>query len=245
MKKIKSRFIMVVVFLFMLAFVPAIKSEAANLNKPGDIKYVAQQKGKIGLTWNFDPGLWTYLDAGYDVGYEVQFRTSKNKNIKTYNSSTDQNCFLFDSTTSIFGFVASNSKFKAAPFKVRIRSFIYDEQTQTYEYSDYSSEKVIVPRAVIKKPKVTGEGKVKVTWKKVSGAKSYTIYLSSNEGKKYKKVATTTKCSTTLKNLKKYNNYYVYVQANKVKVGKKKYNSTKPTNNASNVYSFYIYTKQQ
>jgi hypothetical protein len=243
MKKIKSMFILVVAFLFVLVLVPATKSEAANLNKPGSIKFVAQQKSKIVLTWNFDPGLLTYLNAGYDVGYEVQFRTSKNKKIKTYNSSIDQDCFMYDETTSTFGFVASNSKFKAAPFKVRVRSFIYDEQTQTYEYSAYSSEKVIVPRAVIKKGKVTGEGKVKVTWNKVSGAKSYTIYLSSNEGKKYKKVTTTTKCSATLKKLKKYKNYYVYVQANKIKVGKKKYNSTKLTGDAANVYKFYIYTK--
>ncbi len=88
------------------------------------------------------------------------------------------------------------------------------------------------PMVNAKKTKVKGN-KLTVTWGKIKGATSYTVYVSTKEKKGYKKLATvkSSKSSVTLKKLKgkKFSpkkNYYVYVVANK-KVGKTTYTSGK------------------
>lgn len=135
--------------------------------------------------------------------------------------------------------IVSNSKFKSQGFKFKVRSYVYDENQQKV-YSSYSSEKVIVPRATVKNKKLV-KGKVKLTWSKVSGAKNYSVYLSSNNGKSFKKIGTTSKTNYTIsKKLGYYKDYTVYVQVNGVKYKSKKYNSTKPSLKTSNGTSFYI-----
>ncbi len=76
----------------------------------------------------------------------------------------------------------------------------------------------------------TKSGKLKgkvipLSWKKVKGAKNYTVYMSTNEKSGYKKITTTKKTSFKVKKFKKkalkYNkNYYFRIVANR-KSGKK------------------------
>ena len=71
--------------------------------------------------------------------------------------------------------------------------------------------------------------KPRLKWKKVKGATSYTVYMSTKEGGKYKKVATVKKTNVVLSSFNGsgfafYKNYYWYVVANR-KVGKKTYKS--------------------
>lgn len=86
------------------------------------------------------------------------------------------------------------------------------------------------PMAVAGKTKVKGN-KLTVTWNKIKGATSYTVYASTKEKKGYKKLKTVkaSKNSLTVKKIGKTKvnakkKYYVYVVANK-KVGKTTYTS--------------------
>ena len=120
-----------------------------------------------------------------------------------------------------------SSKLRNQGWKVKVRAYLkLDNGSKVY--GAWSDEKVVVPNAYIKNVKLVNKysTNVKLTWSKVTGAKSYTIYRSNSPTGKYKKVATVKGTSYTMKNLAKYKNYYVYVKANNVKIGKKSYSST-------------------
>lgn len=243
MKKHVKMILTALLFVFVLA--PAAKANAAVVTPatPGGLNLYSQDGSKVGLYWNFDSNLSYYSDAypGY-YGYEVTVKTLKNASIAVLDS--DKDSFYANSPKSgQCAVIFTNSKLKTQGFKFSVRSYVYDENQQKV-YSAPSSEKVIIPRPTIKSRKMV-KNKVKLTYNKVTGAKNYTIYLSSNNGKSFKKIGTTSKTSFTIantKNLKRYKDYYVYVQANGVKYKGKKYNSTKPLDKGSNSTGFYIKT---
>ncbi|MCE2604087.1 hypothetical protein LH384_33910, partial [Pseudomonas aeruginosa] len=72
-------------------------------------------------------------------------------------------------------------------------------------------KKVSVKRVSIKNLKRVSKTKLKVTYKKISGAKGYQITYSTNKKYKKKKTKSVTASSTkkTLKKLKKGKTYYV------------------------------------
>lgn len=174
--------------------------------------------------------------AKYIDGIEFELKDVKGKNKKTLtktvkkevSASKDEN--FIDS----FSFTASKA-LKNKGMQYRFRTYIQLNGKKVY--SDWSGTKVIIPQA-----KLTGKllqvskNNIKIKWKKVSGAKGYTIYRTTNGGKSYKKVkkvgANVT--SYTVSNFKKGTKNGVVVVANGVKVGKKKYDSTK---------SYYTYYK--
>jgi hypothetical protein len=91
--------------------------------------------------------------------------------------------------------------------------------------------KAVVGRAMPAAPKVTaksaGKGKNKVTWKKVTGAQSYTVYRKGTGKKdKWKKLKTVKAGNRNFldKKAKKGKTYYYAVKANR-KVSKKSYSS--------------------
>lgn len=243
MKTTKTKITMLFIALLMcVMLVPAVKAEAAVTKPatPGGLGLYDQEGSEVIFTWNLDTNLNYYSDAYPGVyGYEIVVSTLKNKQIATLNTYDNSGKFGLDGNKVVA--TVTNSKMKTQGFKFKVRSYVYDENTNKV-YSNFSKEKIIIPRATVTKGAMKS-GKVKISWKKVSGAKSYTIYLSSNNGKKFKKLGTTKKSSYTIsKKLTKYKDYYVYVQANSVKYKGKKYNSTKPTEKRSNAYKFYIYT---
>jgi len=69
----------------------------------------------------------------------------------------------------------------------------------------------------LKRPVVTAKSKtkkqVKLSWKKVDGAKKYVVYRAASKDGKYKKIATTTKLSFTNKKLKSGKTYFYKVKA--------------------------------
>ena len=85
--------------------------------------------------------------------------------------------------------------------------------------------------------------KVKLAWKKVKGAKNYTVYMSKSRYSGYKAVATTKGTSVTLSSFNgsgfAYDqNYYYYIVAN-AKVGKKTYKSLKYNRDGFHFYRKY------
>ena len=153
----------------------------------------------------------------YPAGLEVALYNTAGKKIKSYYTSS--------TSASI-----KNKKIINSACKVRIRPYnLYGGKKC---FGSWSSYKVFVAQ-----PKLNGEqlddGRYSVTWKKIKGAKSYTLYKLN--GSKLKKVGTTTNNWFIVGNIKSGN--YV-AKANKVKVGKKKYSTT-----LGNSYSYlHVYT---
>ena len=119
-------------------------------------------------------------------------------------------------------------------YKLRVRAYVTIDNKNYYgAWSDYTVF-ALQPKVGLKK---SGK-KLKITWKKVSGAKNYTVYMSTSKTGGYKKLTTTKKRAYTAKKFKKKKlnkkkTYYVYVVANR-KEGKKTYKSK-----AVNCYYLY------
>ena len=96
--------------------------------------------------------------------------------------------------------ILSGKQYTSSAFIFKVRSFVCDANNQPI-YSE-TAEKLVVPRAVVTKIKATSRTTGKVSWNKISGAKKYTVYVSSNNGKKYKKAGSTKSKSFTIKNMK-------------------------------------------
>lgn len=246
---IKKSRIISLSFIVMLAvfMLPALKASAAVAPaKPTGLGLSQQEGNKFQLIWDYDSNL-LYYGYNYNFGYEITIKTLKNKKIAVIDKNSIDNGYESD----IFGvsteynkvyIVHTNKTMGSQAFKFSVKPYVFDEAGSRV-YGEASAEKIIVPRATTKKAKLAASNAVKVSWKKVKGAKSYTVYLTSNDGSSYKKKGTTKGTSFTIKNLKKYKNYAVYVTANGIKYKKKKYNSTKPLYKTSNTGTpFYIYT---
>lgn len=107
-------------------------------------------------------------------------------------------------------------------YKVRVRAYTtVNGQIKYGAWSDYTH---FAQQTTIKL-KYVGSSKLKISWSKVKGATSYTVYMSTKKNSGYKAVKTLKKTSYTAtrfkkKKLSRKKTYYVYVVANK-KVGKK------------------------
>lgn len=100
---------------------------------------------------------------------------------------------------------------------------IVSKKTQHTLYAHW--KKVSTGKAAIKTAVNQTGKKLKVTWKKVSGAKGYQVLCATNtKFTKNKQTLTVTKRNATFKNLKKKKTYYVKVRAYKIdSAGKKVY----------------------
>lgn len=110
-------------------------------------------------------------------------------------------------------------------YKVRVRAYATINGKNVYgAWSDYKAF------AFQPEVKLKSSGRnVKLSWKKVKGAKNYTVYMSTSQKSGYKKVKTLKKTSYKAtkfkkKKLSKKKTYYFYVVAN-TKLGKKKVKS--------------------
>lgn len=149
-------------------------------------------------------------------GYEIEIRNLKNKKIKTVTSE------------SYYGFtnMVTNGKLFNTAFKYRVRSYIVFNG-QKY-YSPYTKYNTYVPGAVlqsISRDRVTSTGG-KLKWKKVSGAKSYTVYWKTSKNGKWKVAKKNVKGTSAYVSFKPFTVNYYYVKANKIKIGKKNYSSS-------------------
>ncbi len=177
--------------------------------------------------------VYKYID-----GIEFKVKDVKGKVKKTIKKTPRKTVSLYadvEDWIDSFTFKAPGS-IKNKGMQYQVRTYILLDNGKKV-YSDWTSTKVIVPQAKISKLQKVSTNKIRVTWKKVSGAKNYTIYKTTNSGKSYKKVKTVSSKTTsyTVSGFKKGKKNGVVVVANKVKVGKKRYNSTK---------SYYTYYKK-
>lgn len=159
----------------------------------------------LDLKWQAD----TYAN-GYQI--EVYKNNAKKPFLKT--SSNSASYSLNNATSKSF-------------YMTRIRAYtVINGKTEYGAWSDYKC----FGQQVNVNLKRSGSKNIKITWSKMAGAKSYSVYVSTSKTKGYKKVATTKKRTYTLKkykkkSLKKNKKYYIYVVANGKK-GKKKFTSS-------------------
>lgn len=161
-----------------------------------------------------------FTQPEYHDGYVYELYTYKNKKVSSGNiTSTSYNLL---------------KNIKNQFYKLRVRAYVTINNKNYYgAWSDYTVF-ALQPKVGLKK---SGK-KLKITWKKVSGAKNYTVYMSTSKTGGYKKLTTTKKRAYTAKKFKKKKlnkkkTYYVYVVANR-KEGKKTYKSK-----AVNCYYLY------
>ena len=114
-------------------------------------------------------------------------------------------------------------------YMVHVRACVKDPVTHQDIKGDWSDYQYLFGQPTVTKVK-RGSGKVKVTWKKITGITGYKVYISTKAHKSYKPGKKTgAKGSATVKKYrgKKINKkkaYFVYVVAEK-KVGTKTYKS--------------------
>ncbi|MBE5882237.1 MAG: fibronectin type III domain-containing protein [Lachnospiraceae bacterium] len=157
---------------------------------------------------------WTPVSNEYNTdGYEVQIFNAKGTKIKTIKTTT--NLALWKS-----------SKPFSQAFQYRVRAYVTINGKKYY--SSWSSKKIYVPGAVVKK--ITTYGKYPssgtLKWSKVSGAQSYTVYYRTSSSGKWKVAKKNVKGTSAKVKYSVFGDYQYYVRANKVKVNKKRYNST-------------------
>ena len=245
MKRMTSKMkLILTIFTFILLGLPMVKAEAATPPPaPTGLGIYSQAGNTFRLKWDLDANLLYYGDTS-NFGYEVSITNLKGKEIMHLDTSSDNADFGFTKNANLIGIEINNTKMKKQGFKFKVRAFVYDAVGNKV-FGAWSAEKVIIPRATISKANLVSnnKNKVKIKFNKISGAKSYTIYLSTNGGTKFKKVGTTKSTTYTInKSFERYKNYYVYVAANGVKCKKKSYNSTKAVEKDANAYAFVIRT---
>lgn len=171
-----------------------------------------------------------YYYEKYIDGIEFRVKTLKGATKKTYKKPVTKQVSVYGAAEDII-----DSFTFSAPKAIKNKGMQY--QIRTYMtlpngkkvYSDWTSNTAFIPQAKVTNVKSAGSNKIKYTWKKVSGAKSYTIFKTTNGGKSFKKVKTVSANTTsyTVSGVKANNiNHGVWIRADKVKVGKKKVNST-------------------
>lgn len=245
MKKITKIFGLLLISCFML--VPGITAKAAvQPAKPTGLGVYSQDKSRIAVDFTFDSNLPNYSPENpYSCGYEITVTNTKGKKLQQRTlymvnlNTSEKELMVVDNTT--LGVILSGKQYTRSAFIFKVRSFVCDANNQPI-YSE-AAEKLVVPRAVVTKIKATSRTTGKVSWNKISGAKKYTVYVSSNNGKKYKKAGSTKSKSFTIKNMKLGKTYYVYVVADGVKVGKKKYSSSKMKDKQGGVTRVSIYMR--
>ncbi|MBO4337491.1 MAG: fibronectin type III domain-containing protein [Lachnospiraceae bacterium] len=148
-----------------------------------------------------------------ESGYQVQLLKSNGKVFKTED--------IRGRHIKSVGFYVKKLKNKGFSFKIRSYNVFNGEKF----YGEWSEPVYCVPQAIATAKKAS-DTSATLTWQKVKGAKSYSIYQATADGGDYAKLGTVTGTTYTLSNLKDGQDYFYYVSANKVKVGKKKKAST-------------------
>ena len=243
MKKITR--IVSLILLCCVVFIPAISAKAATQPvQPSGLGFYTQSKSGVVIDFAFDPNLAYYSPENpYSFGYEVTLCNLKGKVISVLDSTNNSDLFKIEDSNTI-AVVLFGNKYLKQPFTFKVRSYVCDQNYQRV-YSEYSKEKVVVPRARLYKLKALSKSSGRIMWKKVKGAKKYSVYLSSNNGKKYKKYGSTKSNSMVVNNMTLSKEYRAYVVPEGIKYKKKKVKACKPKEKQAGAATLRIYVRYQ
>ncbi len=184
------------------------------------------------VTFTCEPTSYTDNTSGYDFEvYRVTNKNGKTKKLKTVDTKSK---YQYDAV------VKNNNLFKAG-YKYRVRAYVtINGKKMPGSWSNFYYG---TPSAKIKgKLKNQTSSTATLSWNKVLGAKSYTVWHKTSEYAKWKKVKKNVKgTSATVKYSKSSTYNYYYVQANSAKIDKKKVSSVNP--NSGKAYSYSVFKK--
>ena len=151
---------------------------------------VSQTADSIKLSWKAVEGA---------TGYRVYLYDAKAKKYKTLGTTEKLSCTV--------------KKLKAGTeYKFAVKAYTKNG-TETL-WSKYYTELTTATKPAV--PAVTAKaevGKASLSWKEVSGATGYVVYMSEKKDSGFEKIGSTKKLSCTIKNLKKGKTYYFKVKA--------------------------------
>lgn len=141
--------------------------------------------------------------------------------------ATGYKVYLYDTKTKKYKALGKTAKLSGTIKKLKAGTsykFAIKAYTKTDSGTVWSSTyttittatKTAVPTVTVK----AGSQKASLSWKKVSGATGYVVYMSEKKDSGYKKLGSTQKLSCTIKNLKKGKTYYFRVRTYKKVDGK-------------------------
>jgi len=183
--------------------VKASMTVTVKLAVPGKVKAVQSGAAKVKVSWSKSPKA---------VKYNV-YRSTKAKSgyrkIKTVTSSS-----------------YTDRKVTAG------KTYYYKVQAVASSGAYNSADSAAVKASLLKVPSIkvksAKKGRVDISWKKISGASGYEIYVSADKSKGYKKKAVVKKqktVKTSVKGLKSKKKYYVKIRAYRTVDKKKVYGS--------------------
>ena len=183
--------------------VKASMTVTVKLAVPGKVKAVQSGAAKVKVSWS---------KSSKAVKYNV-YRSTKAKSgyrkIKTVTSSS-----------------YTDRKVTAG------KTYYYKVQAVASSGSYNSANSAAVKASLLKVPSIkvksVKKGRMDISWKKISGASGYEIYVSADQSKGYKKKAVVKKqktVKTSVKGLKSKKKYYVKIRAYRTVDKKKVYGS--------------------
>lgn len=212
MKRLK--YVTLLFAMLFVLFVPTMKVNAATRPAtPKNVKLYDQAQSKMTIMWNLDKTLPNDYKYGKikGWGYEVIVLDIKGNKIQFNNASKVK---ILSSDTTKCVTEINNERYNTEQIIVKVRSYYISKDNK--KVSSLCASKKIVPRAKIYSTSVTGSknNKIKLNWKKVIGAKSYTVFMSGNGGKTFVEVGTTSNLNLTTPALTAGKTYVVYVRVN-------------------------------
>lgn len=178
------------------------------VGKTLNLKATSQSTKSISLTWERQSGVNGYVIYRYD--------SKKKKYIKIATITKETKTTFQD-----------KKREKATTYQYKVRAYIINNNKKNYgAYSD-----VLTTATKTARPKVSIQSANKsatLTWKKVSGATGYEVFMSTKKSKGYTRIKNITKGKTvtyTKKKLTKKKTYYFKIRAYKTVKGIKVYSS--------------------
>lgn len=163
-----------------------------KLIKPTGLKAsTLSTSGKIKLSWSKVTGA---------TGYKVYRATSENGKYSLLKTVTE---------TTYTDKSATASK----KYYYKVRAITSKSSAASSAYSDKVSKLCRLGRPAVTTSNVAKSGKIKLTWKAISGADKYEIYRSTSKGGEYKRIYTTSKTSFVNNSIPVEKIYYYKVKA--------------------------------
>lgn len=203
--------------------VKSTKYESSGLNY---IMYLQIPKSLLG-DYQYDE-TFSYDEEEDNYGFEMSVYFFKNKKRYKFDSLKDHSSF-YEGNNKVYCMMYAEKRYAGNQgFAYKYRYYVIDENGNK-TYSKYSKETVVIPYVTGPSSSIAQKGSTRVSWQKMKGAKSYTVYTCMMNGKNKKKVITTTKNYATINTskFKKNKCYYYYVKANGVKYKNKRYSTGK------------------
>lgn len=174
---------------------------------PASAKASASGYNKVKISWSGVSGAQGY------ILYRSTSKSSIGSQIRTLSSSARS--------------YTDTGRNTGKTYYYRVRAYKDVNKTRYLgNYSSVVSAKPVLAKATKVKAKRAGTRKIRVSWKKVSGANGYKVYRSTKKNKGFKAVKTIKKAKTvkyTTGKLKKGKRYYFKVRAYRTVSGKKVY----------------------